>query len=408
MKILHTSDWHLGKTIENRNRIDEQAQFIEFLSDMVKAENVDLVLIAGDIFDTYNPSAAAERLFYHALSSIGENGKRVVLVIAGNHDNPERLCAANPLANHNNIILLGYPGSTAQAGSCVTASGPGWLELHLASCGQNAVVLTMPYPSEMRLEEVLFDEQDEKAQQKQFTQKIGAVYESLTDKFRDDTVNLAIGHYLVMGGEESDSERTISIGGALSIHPDALPNKAQYIALGHLHRPQRVKGVSVPVIYCGSPLAYSFSESEHAKAVYLVTVNPGENALVSECYLTCGKPLRRWTAKNGFQEVLQWCREGRDIDAWVDLEIFTDKVLTKEELDTLRQLHSGILNIRPRFLTEKTESIEWVDRENKKIDVLFNEYYQYRTGIQASEDVMAAFVELMNDDNPDETGGIDT
>ncbi len=109
MRILHTSDWHLGRTLEGRSRLEEQVMFIDELCGIVEAEAVDLVLIAGDVFDTVNPPAAAEELFYDALNRLADGGKRGIVVIAGNHDNPERLCAASPLAERNGIILYGLP-----------------------------------------------------------------------------------------------------------------------------------------------------------------------------------------------------------------------------------------------------------------------------------------------------------
>ena len=111
MRILHTSDWHLGRSLEQISRIEEQKDFVDFLVKAVEEQAIDLVLIAGDIYDTYNPSAAAEELFYGAVERLNGKGRRAVVVIAGNHDNPERLCAASPLAYKNGIILLGYPGS---------------------------------------------------------------------------------------------------------------------------------------------------------------------------------------------------------------------------------------------------------------------------------------------------------
>ena len=113
MRILHTSDWHLGRSLEQISRIEEQRAFIDLLVETCEDQKVDLVLVAGDIYDTYNPPASAEELFYEALERLSGKGKRAVVVIAGNHDNPERLCAASPLAYKNGIILLGYPASDA-------------------------------------------------------------------------------------------------------------------------------------------------------------------------------------------------------------------------------------------------------------------------------------------------------
>ncbi len=474
MRILHTSDWHLGKSLEQVNRIDEQREFIDWLCKTAEDQKVQLVLIAGDIYDTYNPSAAAEELFYNAINRLNDGGKRAVVVIAGNHDNPERLCAASPLAYKSGIILLGYPGSDAgeywtkegatggytgsnvngfetadngaagareksQIGSMesedsssggntgsgavrseaaisnvdgsrvigntdiirIADSGPGWLELHIPGCEHHAVIITMPYPSESRLEEVLSREADEGTLQKAYSEKIGSIFSALSANYRDDTVNLVIAHLFMLGGSTSDSERTLQVGGAMTVNPDVLPEKAHYAALGHLHRPQEIRNAPCPVYYAGSPLAYSFSESDYSKAVYLVDAVPGEKALVMPVYPDCGKPLRRWVADKGIGQAIQWCEEGRDPNAWIDLEIVTDRVFTAEEQKSLRNLHSGIINIRPRIKTDEAEILQPDSREGKRIDELFIDYYQYRMGTDIPDELMSAFIEMLNDDQED-------
>jgi len=94
MRFIHTSDWHLGKTLEGHSRIEEQEKFCEDFIKLVEEKNIDLVIIAGDIYDTYNPPAQAERLFYKTVSKLADNGRRCVFIISGNHDNPERLSAS--------------------------------------------------------------------------------------------------------------------------------------------------------------------------------------------------------------------------------------------------------------------------------------------------------------------------
>ncbi len=403
MRILHTSDWHLGKNLEHISRIEEQREFIEYLCTAAEAQNIDLVLVAGDIYDTYNPSAAAEELFYDAIDRLNNRGKRAVLVIAGNHDNPERLCAASPLAYKNGIILLGYPGSDAalykaKSGSImIIDSGPGWLELCVPGCGHTAVIITLPYPSESRLEELLSGSADEAILQKAYSEKIGSILTSLSLKFRIDTVNLIVGHLFLRGGKESESERTLQVGGALTVNPDIFPDNAHYAALGHLHRPQEMRNSPCPTFYSGSPLAYSFSEAGHSKAVYVIDANPGESAVIEPLYLGCGKPLRRWVAEKGIGQAVAWCEEGRDTNAWVDLEITADRVLTSEEQKKLRTMHTGIINIRPRLLTEPVEVMDSGNREGRKIDELFKDFYRYRMGAEIGEDLMAAFIEILND-----------
>lgn len=410
MRILHTSDWHLGRSLEQISRIEEQKAFIDLLAEICEEQEIDLVLITGDIYDTYNPPASAEELFYEALERLSGKGRRAVVVIAGNHDSPERLCAASPLAYKNGIILLGYPGSDAgeyrTTGDVrIAASGAGWMELALPCCDHHAVILTLPYPSESRLEEVLAREADEGVLQKAYSDKIGEILASGSRRFREDTVNLIMAHIFMTGGRESDSERTLQVGGALTVDPAVLPAGAHYAALGHLHRPQEVRRAPCPAFYSGSPLAYSFSEAGHSKAVYLVEAEPGKDARVTPIYLNCGKPLRRWVAEEGYGQALAWCEEGRDQEAWVDLTIVTDRILTVEEQKQLRSLHPGIINIRPQLKGETIMAEYSGSREGKKIDELFSDYYRIRMGADIPDEVLQAFLEIVNEQDEEVEAG---
>ena len=406
MKILHTSDWHLGKTLENISRIEEQRQFIDELCDIAEREQIDLVLIAGDIFDTYNPSSAAEELFYEAIDHLNRKGQRALVIIAGNHDSPDRLCAASPLTYKNGVILLGYPGSNAgdykTDGSQINIadSGAGWLELKLPQFEYNVVIISMPYPSESRLEEIITQAADSENLQKNYSDRIGTILQGLSANFREDTVNLVISHLFMREGKISDSER--QLGGALMVEPEAIPQKAQYAALGHLHRPQQVKGSKIPAYYSGSPLAYSFSEVDYCKAVYIVTAEPGKAAEVKEINLGSGKPLKRWEALNGMPEALRWCEEGRDINSWIDLEIHTDTIIGSEEQKKLRDMHPGIINIRPKLKNQLEYNMDYKNRETKRIDELFREYYQSSLGMEASEELMDLFLSIANQDTGEE------
>ena len=132
-------------------------------------------------------------------------------------------------------------------------------------------------------------------------EKVGSIFDALSEKFRNDTVNLITAHLFLLGGSTSDSERTLQVGGAMTVDPAVLPEKTHYAALGHLHRPQQIRSAACPAFYAGSPLAYSFSEAGYSKAVYLVDALPGEKAEVRPVYLDCGKPLKKWYADKGIQ-----------------------------------------------------------------------------------------------------------
>ncbi|MBP5427097.1 MAG: exonuclease subunit SbcD [Clostridiales bacterium] len=404
MRILHTSDWHLGKSLERISRIDEQREFIDCLCDIAEKENINLVLIGGDIYDTYNPGAAAEELFYYAIDRLNDNGKRAIVVIAGNHDNPDRLEAIASLVSKNGIFILGYPKTdiSLYKENCrytkIIDAKEGLVELSIPGCDDNVIILTMPYPSESRLEEVLSDSADEGLIQKAYSDKIKYILNELASNFRDDTINIVLGHIFLIGGKESESERTIQVGSAMTVNLDAIPKNAHFMALGHLHRPQMIKNDRCPVFYSGSPLAYSFSEADYSKAVYIIDAKPNCEVKITPKILDCGKPLVKWCAKEGVQQVIEWCNENRDSNAWVDLEIFTDRLLTQEEQKTIRDLHKGIVNIRPYIINQVEDAGDFENREQKKIDEIFKEYYRYRTHTEVSSEIMDIFLDIVNSD----------
>jgi len=133
LKILHTADWHLGKNLEGQSRMDEQEEFLNDFVKIVEQNNIDLIMIAGDVYDNSNPPARAEKMFYDTLKRLSGNRERLTLVISGNHDNPDRLVAAGPLARDHGIIMVGTPKTVVSCGEYgnhkVIESGEGFIEV---------------------------------------------------------------------------------------------------------------------------------------------------------------------------------------------------------------------------------------------------------------------------------------
>lgn len=406
MRILHTADWHLGRTLEGRSRSCEQERLMDELCSLVQAEAVQLVVVAGDVFDSVNPPASAEELFYDSLSRLSDGGKRGVLVAAGNHDNPQRLCAAEPLAARQGAVLLGRPGEEpwlpAAGAASVVAGGPGWCEYTFPSgsdgSAEHIVVAVVPYPSEARLDEALVDSiADETESRAAYSARVASAFAAAARQFRPDAIRLAVSHLYAAGGLESDSERPIQVGGAFTVHPSSFPADAQYVALGHLHRAQQVAGRE-DIRYSGSPLAYSFSEAGQAKSVTLLEATPSQLRWW-EVPLSSGRPLVRWEAIHGLAEVERWCSEGRDANAWVDLEIHLESPLTPQELTRLRQLHSGLVNIRPSFAGREEAAVREDDpRQGLPMDELFRLFYaERRNGAEPAAKTVRLFLALIQE-----------
>lgn len=384
MRILHTADWHLGKTLEGRSRHREQEQFISELYDIVVDEQIDVILIAGDVYDTVNPPAVSEQLFYDSLSKLADYGKRKIVVISGNHDNPERLIAASPIAERHGITLVGTPTFHP-------------IQLFIENTGEELYIGALPYPSESRLRALLTEAQEEEALQVAYEQRVQSILTKLCSSFTPSSVNVVMSHLFVAGGSESDSERPIQVGGAYTISPALFPSSAQYVALGHLHRPQNMYHQNTPVRYAGSPLAYSFSEAGQAKSVTIIDAKPGQAVDVKEVYLQSGKPLVRWKATS-MQELYSWLDKKRDANSWVDIEVDVTDVISMESIQHIRRAHDGIIHIRPQFQLDQ-QAREHTHTQNLAIDEQFVRFYERQTGgAKPDEELIDLFFELVTDD----------
>lgn len=383
MRILHTGDWHLGRTLEGRSRQKEQEQFVDELVEIADASRADLILMAGDVYDSVNPPAAAEQLFYEAAARLTAGGRPLV-VISGNHDQPERVASVSPLVRRQGITLVGMP--TAEP-----------VTIHAARTGETAKIAALPYPSEARLGELLAGDSGEAELRLAYSARVGRLMQHLGREFTPQTVNLAMSHIYVLGGVECDSERPIQVGGAYTVDPSALDCGAQYTALGHLHRAQRVKGSGM-IRYSGSPLAYSFSEAGQAKSVAMIEVSPGGEPVFEEIYLSCGRPLVNWKSAGGLQEVYGWLDEGRDAGAFIDLELRLTEAMSMQDIQRLRKAREGIVHIRPVY-PQMEQELEEMSRSRMPVQELFRRFYQRQTGGAEPEDsLIELFLELAEEE----------
>ncbi|NMO94838.1 exonuclease SbcCD subunit D [Paenibacillus lemnae] len=386
MRILHTGDWHLGRTLEGRSRLAEQEAFLEELVRLADDQQADLIMMAGDVYDSVNPPAAAEQLFYEAAARLSEGGRRFV-AIAGNHDQPERVASVTPLVTKSGITLVGLPAAEA-------------VTVHAVRTGETAKIAALPYPSESRLNELLSVDGEENELRRAYSDRVGSLMKKMAGSFTPETVNLAMSHIYVLGGLESDSERPIQIGGAYTVDPSALNVGACYTALGHLHRPQAVKGEGI-MRYSGSPLAYSFSEAGQAKSVTLIDVAPGGVPVVEELFLSSGRPLVRWKAKGGLEEVYRWLDEGRDAQAFIDLEVTLTEAMGLADIQKLRKSRDGIVHIRPVYPEMEAMELE-AERSRLPLPDLFRKFYHRQTGGAEPEDSLVhLFLELVDEEEPE-------
>ena len=336
------------------------------------------VLVAGDIFDTYTPSAEAEELFYSKIKKIaGET--RAVLIISGNHDDGVRLSAASPLAEEYGIYIVGNDRKPVPCNGKrkVTAlqSGKGYAVF--GNGDERIFVSALPYPNEARFKEESSELSYLERIQKWIDEGESGNVEKLPSVF--------MAHLFVLGGEISDGEREIDLGGARAIPVGALPN-SDYIALGHLHKKQKMgKG---HCYYSGSPLQYAFDErADKSVKVFDLTTN-GVSAF-KEVELFKGKKLVRLEAdsvENGLALLKEYP------DSLVELTLRLSSPLTGSQTAALAA-EENLVSLLPEINTEET--IEFSSRKGLSDEALFTAYYQASYGKEPKEELKTLFLETL-------------
>ncbi len=395
MKLLHTSDWHLGKQLEGYSRLEEQKIIMDELVSIADEENIDMVLVSGDIYDTFNPPAEAEKLFYETLHRLASGGERIVCLISGNHDSPNRLEAPRPISYEQGIIIMDRPSFNISPGEAgqhkIIESSPGCLKFDLED--EKVVLLGLPYPSESRLNTALGEIRDEKDHQERYSQKVGELFSELEKNYQKNTINISMSHLFVAGGEESESERPIQVGGGMAVNKEHLPDNSQYTALGHLHRSQKISSEK-NAYYAGSPLQYSASERNQAKSVNIVELSSDSSAEIEKVNLKNPRPIEEWRAES-LEEARQILKENAERDVWAYLKIESSETLLQSEIKELKNIKEDLLSIIPltpeEFKREKREEME----QTLDIEELFKEFYRHSREAEPDEEIMDMFLDIV-------------
>ena len=256
MRILHTADWHIGQRLYERQRLDEHELFLTWLLQIIKEHNVDLLLVSGDIFDTSLPSAEATNLYYKFLYNLYKNTSTYTIIIAGNHDSSRHLEAPKEFLKMGRIHVVGHATTPEE---CVIQIPPDDPQIAVAA---------VPYLSENELPHVSFESDIEKSER--YRQRLKSFYAECVPHMPTQLPKILMGHLFVHNGQEMNSERNIQIGGASAIQATDFPDNVNYVALGHLHRPQTINEGDFPIRYSGSPIPLRFNEAEYSKKVFLL------------------------------------------------------------------------------------------------------------------------------------------
>lgn len=383
MKFLHTSDWHVGRTIRSRSRLDEHETVLSEIVEIAQREQVDAVLVTGDIFHERRPPLAAEELVARTLAKLAAENI-VSVVIPGNHDDAARLRTLKPLGELLQVHLV--TDASVEPTDLIVS-------VHARSGGERALVACLPYLHPHQVLTVA--EGAGKSEQERLSTYQGMVaeyfraLESAITGTDENAVSVVLAHAHISGTEFGGGEWRSSV---FPIPPGVLPARVHYVALGHMHQPQEVRGTTAQARYAGSILQMDFGERGQKKSVCIVEAHPGRPAQVTEVPLEHGRPLLR--VEGTAHEILSKVQNFGG--AWVEAVIGSDD-RDSETVDRIRSLESIVaVRFEDTRKAQGTSGTQDNLGEKPPRDV-FAEYYETKRGAAPAPQLVALFEQLYHE-----------
>ena len=339
MKILHTSDWHLGRSLYGRQRYEEFSLFLDWLCDTIIKESIDALLISGDVFDTTTPGNRAQELYYNFLFRVSSSTCRHIIITSGNHDSPSFLSAPKEILKFLNVSVV---TTTKDIKDEV-------IVLKDKNGISEAVICAIPY---LRDRDIRLVEPGESMDDKnlKLVEAIKSHYTKVCDyglSIKDGNIPIiAMGHLFATGGKTMDGDgvRELYVGSLAHIGADLFPDYLDYVALGHLHVPQKIGGDET-IRYSGSPIPMGFGEANQNKLVLIVDFNH-RNPLVKEVLVPRFQELIRVIGNR--DEILNKITELKEsgIDAWLEIEFKGDGIVGNLQEDIINIIEGSPLEVR--------------------------------------------------------------
>lgn len=381
MKVLHTADWHVGRTLHRHQRLEEAEAVLSEVVEIAEAEEVDAVLVCGDLYEHFAPSAEAERIVYQTLLALSSAGIPVV-VVAGNHDYARRLIAVQELLRAVNVYVVAEP---------LRPDEGGMIEIPSRTSGEVAEVAVLPWVAERSVfgAEEMMGLQPEPFQA--YAEQIPRLLTALCEPFDPEKINILAGHLFVSGSRLGGGERELTIGQIFAISAAVLPTSPQYIALGHVHRPQDVPGAPIPARYSGSPLQMDFGEVDQDKSVTIVELSPGRPAQVRQVPLTQGKRLVDVRVALAELQTVKGADDGAFARVFLECEGPHPGLV-----DDVREVLPNAVEVRLEYERQEPERSA-ADLRLLKPSEQFERYYRERHGVNPSEPLTKLFGELFEE-----------
>lgn len=398
MRVLHTADWHLGKVFEqsqvNFSLLGEQEKILEKIIKIADEERVDIVVIAGDIFDSYNPPNEARRLYNRTILELSRKGERPVIIISGNHDSPEGLAAIKPLSEEFGIFIQHLPGAEIiqhqgyKSKYFTAQSKENWLNIQLPT-GESATFYLLPYVSESRLNEIFTgDSLLDKAIS--YNEKLESLI-SKSSPFEQDHLIL-VSHIFVDRGTLGGSEKTLILGSSYTFETSRIPEQFSLVLLGHLHRVQQI---NEKIFYSGSIFPMNVREVEASPAKYVTVLDLHNGGFESQLMEILPKDYVRIEKFETITDALENLKEPEGL---IFIEIskpLNDHTSLSEVLKRLKSKLLGITFGSP--LDMEDEYFSEIKPEELSDKELFVEFYKKQMAKEPDEDLIKLYLEILNE-----------
>ncbi len=365
MKILHTSDIHIGKKLNNFNLNNIHSKYFEKLKEICARKEIDIVLIAGDVFNVPTPDFESEKIFYKALNDLNNNGERLIIVCAGNHDSHKKIDVASPLSLDKGILFIPTISSKVNNGENFENEIFKLYDIEegafrLKFKGKDVSVVSLGYPS---LENINFYKEHFDDNKKiSYKEKITKILELKNEYFKDDTINLFLAHIYVGGTYEfCESETDFNVGGLYDIESKYLPKKADYIALGHLHKKQKIKGYN-NAFYCGSPFAFSKSEANQKK--YVIVSNIKDKQIeVEEVQVELPISVKSVSFKT-IEDLIDFCNSDKHLNKYMFITLADERYFGVDSDLYKNNIKNALKNIELLVEFHVKENLEEDDEQD--------------------------------------------
>lgn len=354
MRILHTSDWHIGRQFHNTSLLEDQCHVLDQIIAIAESEAVDVVVIAGDIYDRAIPPASAVSLVDKTLNQLCNVLKIPVIMIAGNHDSPERLSFGSRQLSQANLYITGP--LTKNVNTIVLEDEYG-----------DVIFYPIPYADPATVRDVFLE--DEAMDLRTHDQCMARIIEEIPDHKKQRSV--AISHCFLAGGDGCESERPLSVGGAEYVSTKHF-KRFNYTALGHLHSQQHRTEKNIR--YSGSILKYSFSEEHHNKSITLVDMDAKGDCEIKQIKLEALHDMR--SISGPFDEIIKGAKMDKNPEDYLLISL-TDKHAILDPMGKLRQVYPNVLHLeRPGLMSSGEQKLAHRDLLKKGELSMFKDFYK--------------------------------